>query len=93
MASIDGKPVGKVDVNVEGTVAELTGFCVVPELRGKGLGKMILYKIVDIQRAEGRDMIVLDVQTDNDIALELYQKSGFRRSFTIDYYVITLGKE
>jgi len=88
---IEGKPVGKVDVNMEGTIAELTGFCMVPELRGMGHGKAILLGIVDILRAEGKERIVLDVQTGNDIALGLYQKSGFRRAFTIDYYEITLG--
>jgi ribosomal protein S18 acetylase RimI-like enzyme len=41
-------------------------------------------------RAAGKERIVLDVQTDNDVALSLYIKSGFEKEFTIDYYVISL---
>ncbi len=92
LASIEGRPVGKVDVNVEGTIIELTGLCVVPELRGMGHGKAILLEIIDVLKVESQERIVLDVQTDNDIALELYQKVGFRKAFTIDYYEIALGR-
>jgi ribosomal protein S18 acetylase RimI-like enzyme len=90
LAIVEGRPVGKIDVNEEGTETELTGFCVVPRLRGKGLGKAILLGMVGILRAEGKEIITLDVQTDNDIALSLYLKSGFEKEFTIDYYAVSL---
>lgn len=90
LASFEGKTVGKVDVYADGTTSELTGLCVIPELRGKGHGRAILLDIVDVLRAEGPRIIALDVQTDNDIALGLYLKAGFRRAFTIDYYAMTL---
>ena len=46
--------------------------------------------MVSILREEGKDRITLDVQTDNDVALSLYLKSGFEKEFTIDYYTISL---
>ncbi len=92
LAMSEGSAVGKVDVNADGTITELTGLCVIPELRGKGHGKAILREVVEVLRIEGKERIVLDVQTDNDIALELYQKAGFRKVFTLDYYAILLRR-
>ncbi len=90
LAMVEGEPIGKIDINTAGPEAELTGFCVVPRSRGKGLGKAILQDVVNKLRTEGNERITLDVQTDNDIALSLYLKSGFEREFTIDYYAISL---
>jgi ribosomal protein S18 acetylase RimI-like enzyme len=93
LATNDGRPIGKIDVNIEGSIAELTGLCVIPEQRGKGLGRSILSSIVSILRADGMKRIVLDVQTDNDIALSLYLKAGFKKEFTLDYYGFSLSIE
>lgn len=90
LAFADGRTIGKIDVFQEGSDAELTGFCVLPHLRGKGLGKAILQTMVRTLRAEGKERITLDVQSDNDVALSLYLRSGFEKQFTIDYYVISL---
>jgi len=90
LALVDGQPIGKIDVNLEGSDADLTGLCVIPRLRGRGFGKAILQGMMGVQQAAGRERIVLDVQTDNDVALSLYIKSGFEREFTIDYYEISL---
>lgn len=90
LAMFRGSPIGKIDVYQEGSEVELTGFCVLPGLRGKGLGKAILHCVVILLRNEGKERITLDVQTDNDIALSLYLKSGFEKEFTLDYYAISL---
>ncbi len=90
LAMVDGSPIGKIDVYEEGPDTELTGFCVLPWMRGKGFGKAILQSMVGILKAGGKDKITLDVQTDNDVALSLYLKSGFVKEFTIDYYSISL---
>jgi GNAT superfamily N-acetyltransferase len=87
---VEGEPVGKIDVHEEGPDAELTGFCVVPRFRGKGLGRAILNSVVGILRSQGKGIISLDVQTDNDVALSLYFRSGFEKRFTVDYYAISL---
>jgi ribosomal protein S18 acetylase RimI-like enzyme len=90
LAMFLGTPIGKIDVSQDGPDVELTGFCVLPGLRGKGLGKAILRSMVILLRNEGKERITLDVQTDNDVALSLYLKSGFEKEFTIDYYAISL---
>lgn len=93
IASCEGRPVGKIDVCMDGTKAELTGFCVIPEYRRRGYGRSILMEIVYILRIEGMMGIELDVQTDNEKALSLYQKSGFRRESTMDFYELVLKRE
>jgi ribosomal protein S18 acetylase RimI-like enzyme len=87
---VDGEPVGKIDVYDDGTEVELTGFCVLPRFRGRGLGRAILKSTVRILRSQGKEGIILDVRTDNDVALSLYLRSGFEQRFTVDYYVISL---
>ncbi len=90
LAIHEDKAIGKIDVLVEGSTADLTGFCVVPEQRRNGYGKAILQSIIETMRMEGKDRIILDVQTDNDVALSLYLKSGFKKGFTLDYYAMSL---
>ena len=90
LAVFEGSPIGKIDICQDGPDVELTGFCVLPGLRGKGLGKAILHSVVNLMRNEGKKRITLDVQTDNDIALSLYLRSGFEKEFTLDYYAISL---
>ena len=90
LAMFLGNPIGKIDVCQDGPDVELSGFCVLPNLRGQGLGKAILRSVVILLRNEGKERITLDVQTDNDVALSLYLKSGFDKEFTLDYYAISL---
>jgi ribosomal protein S18 acetylase RimI-like enzyme len=90
IASFNGRPVGKIDVCIDRTKAELTGFCVIPDLRRRGLGSSILTEIIKVLRLEGMSRIVLDVRTDNVNALSLYENLGFRKEFTMDYYEMVL---
>ena len=90
LAMFEGSPIGKIDVCQDGPDVELTGFCVLPGLRGRGLGKAILRSVVILMKNKGKERITLDVQTDNDVALSLYLRSGFEKEFTLDYYAISL---
>ena len=54
LALLDGEPIGKIDVCLDGPDAELTGFVVLPRLRGKGFGKALLQTMVRSLRDEGR---------------------------------------
>ena len=57
-------------------------FCyVVPELRGKGLGKALIGRAAEIFRARGRDLLRLTVAPGNP-ALGFYEKLGFVRAGT-----------
>ncbi|MCE5213597.1 MAG: GNAT family N-acetyltransferase [Methanobacterium sp.] len=46
--------------------------------RGKGLGKFILKKSLEIAKKNGSKRAVLDVDIGNEVALNLYKKFGFK---------------
>jgi len=48
-----------------------------PELRGQGLGKLMLRHVEEQARARGRSTLVLQTNKRNDIAIAFYRKAGF----------------
>jgi ribosomal protein S18 acetylase RimI-like enzyme len=78
LARRDGEPVGTVGLCEERNVVYITSLGVIPVHRGLGLGRAILTWVLDLLRGEGVTTIRLEVQTDNQQALSLYRKCGFR---------------
>ena len=58
-----------------------------PELRGTGLGKEALLLALAHIKTEGMESVFLQVSGDNLTALQLYEKTGFRISETLFYYL------
>jgi ribosomal protein S18 acetylase RimI-like enzyme len=50
---------------------------VLPDLHGKGLGKLMLSHVEEQARARGRSTLVLQTNKRNDIAIAFYRKAGF----------------
>jgi ribosomal protein S18 acetylase RimI-like enzyme len=50
---------------------------VVPELRGKGIGRALLAAIEEEARRRGCAKITLEVRSDNALAKDLYRRCGF----------------
>ena len=57
---------------------ELTYIGVAANQRGKGLGKDLLSRFVEMSREAGYRSVVLSVEKDNEAAIALYQKAGFK---------------
>jgi ribosomal protein S18 acetylase RimI-like enzyme len=57
------------------------------ELRGKGIGKMLIEKAEDYCRQKGYSRLSLMVSADNQAALKLYASTGFKKD------QIYMGKE
>ena len=51
---------------------------VIKEMRGKGIGKRLLFATLDHAKEIGIKRIDLEVRTDNENALNLYKKIGFK---------------
>jgi len=51
---------------------------VVPEHRGKGIGRALLAAIEQEARRRGCAKITLEVRSDNSLAMDLYRRCGFR---------------
>jgi hypothetical protein len=56
---------------------------VIDEYRGLGLGKALLIKSLHGFRTLGLTRAMLEVTAENELAIELYEKLGFRRRKTI----------
>ena len=63
------------------------GFQVAPALRGQKIGEETLLLALEALRGRGLSSLFLHVSGDNTAALGLYQKTGFRITETLSYYL------
>ena len=64
------------------------------KFRNKGLGQELLGQIVHASKSMGCKKIFLEVRISNNPAIELYNKSGFKRvSIRKNYYRLPDGRE
>ena len=57
---------------------ELTYIGVAPNQRSKGLGGELLNAFIQASRLKGCHSVVLSVETENALAIALYEKAGFK---------------
>jgi ribosomal protein S18 acetylase RimI-like enzyme len=67
------------------------GFVVDPTLRGQGIGRDLLRRVCAQALSDGMSTVHLEVETNNDRALDLYTSVGFELQATEDYYLFELG--
>jgi ribosomal-protein-alanine N-acetyltransferase len=48
-----------------------------PGFRGKGIGSLLVEKVIDECRLQGAEYVSLEVRTSNSVAVSLYMKIGF----------------
>jgi ribosomal-protein-alanine N-acetyltransferase len=60
--------------------AELHWIEIFPPYRGKGLGKLLLKETLNYLSAEGVKKVFLEVEEDNQRALNLYRAFGFKEN-------------
>ena len=80
---IKDKPVGVCLLSpllTDGSI-ELTYMGVVPQYRGKGLGKIMLNRALTLSALDGFKIMTLAVDTNNYFALNIYKSSGFKDMF------------
>ncbi len=77
-------PIGYFGVRpLEGSISELKRMCLRTEGRGKGIGKQMLNKAIEISKELGYDKMRLDTLPTMQSAIGLYKKIGF---YEIDPY-------
>ena len=88
VAEADGQPIGaawyrRFSQNEPGygfisdDIPELS-IAVVPGMRGRGIGRTLLIRLIEQARAEGLPALSLSVSVDNPVAMQLYASLGFR---------------
>ena len=90
VGTLDGTPIGKIDVSFNMHEALIAGFGVLPEYRGRGYGRQLLAQTVQEILAAGQPHIVLEVAPENGHALSLYRSCGFKETHIYDYYGLDL---
>jgi len=80
------EPVGTLRVEEMPTELGIYGFIVRPEYRGRGHGRQIMEEAIVAWRAKSQKPIMLEVDTNNFTALNLYRSLGFVIEHTYEYY-------
>lgn len=79
LAMVDGRPVGQVSgvPTDRAEVVELISLWVADEARGRGVGGALVEAVAQWGRDTGAGAVRLDVKTENDPAIGLYERVGF----------------
>ena len=73
----NGEIFGYAAMTVIADEANVTNVAVLPEMRGKGIGKAVLSELVDICIDKKYFLITLEVRKSNVAAISLYKSLGF----------------
>lgn len=57
--------------------SDLQTIAVDPSERGSGVGALLLERAIDVARTQGAVAMVLEVRSDNEDAIRLYERAGF----------------
>ena len=94
VVELDGEIVAYVVMAVGGGEAHLLNLCTRPELRRRGLGRMMLMEMLELARRLAAEAMFLEVRPSNDAARKLYHEAGFNEiSVRRHYYPAKLGRE
>ena len=83
---LDDKIIGMGASSRDGDEVSIFGFGITPEFRSKGYGYKLLHLIVEQLRQSGIREIVIEVDSKNTHAFNLYQKFGFQIETAFEYY-------
>jgi ribosomal-protein-alanine N-acetyltransferase len=74
--------------------AHVLNLCIGPDYRGRGLGRHLLGRLLDIARWNGAERIFLEVRPSNPLAKALYESVGFSEiGRRLRYYPAHHGRE
>lgn len=86
IAEIGENIIGKVNVQLISGFGGIYGLGVLPQYRHNGFGREILMTCIEKLNEENADKIMLQVETKNVNALNLYKSCGFEETSIMDYY-------
>lgn len=86
-AADESRPIAVCRTASFGANVCLYSFLVEEDYRGRGLGEEALLSVIEILRSRGNSVVFLHVSGDNNAAVNLYKKTGFRITETLSYYL------
>lgn len=89
LAEADSHPVGYLIGFYEsahfmwatGRVGHVDSFYVLPEMRGRGVGRLLMDAAYAAMREAGAETVALEMVADNDVARKFYEREGFTTTF------------
>jgi len=94
VAEQDGKVLGYIVLSVSAGEAHLFNVCVRRDQQGKGLGRALVARAVEVARIREADSMFLEVRPSNKVALALYDSMGFNEvGVRKNYYPAKNGRE
>ncbi|MBI4656159.1 MAG: ribosomal protein S18-alanine N-acetyltransferase [Elusimicrobia bacterium] len=82
VAEQDGKMTGFINFWIVGGQAQLNGIAVRGEMTKRGIGGLLLKKMLESAKESGCSEAVLEVEETNLPAIRLYSKFGFKKAGT-----------
>jgi len=90
----DGEVLGYIVLSVTAGEAHLFNVCVHGDYQGKGLGRALVNRAIEVARIREADSMFLEVRPSNRNALHLYDAMGFNEvGVRKDYYPSANGRE
>lgn len=86
MVELQGKTIGKINIDYSDNYAFIYGFGILPDFRGKGYGKAALREALNLINEKNIYTVELDVECKNAAALNLYKDCGFEEKSIMNYY-------
>lgn len=86
MVELEGKVIGKINIEYSEDYAFICGFGILPDFRGKGYGKAALREALHLINEKNIYTVELDVECKNATALNLYKDCGFVEKSIMNYY-------
>ncbi|WP_439576287.1 GNAT family N-acetyltransferase [Elioraea sp.] len=84
---VEGRVASVAYVAADGPVSVLSGVATLPVRRGRGLARRVCLAAFGWAQSEGARVACLQVEAENDPALSLYRRLGFRESYRYVYRV------
>ncbi|MTI71788.1 MAG: GNAT family N-acetyltransferase [Firmicutes bacterium] len=90
VAELNNTVIGNLNVSFADNVV-IYGVGILPEYRNKGYGKEFIKRVID--NFDNDKDIILEVNSKNNAAIKVYEKCGFNKTNTYNYYEVLLTKE
>jgi ribosomal protein S18 acetylase RimI-like enzyme len=92
LSTLDAENIGKIHVRYdENNTAFIHDVVVLPAYRGKKYALAMMVKIMQMLRHQAQKLFTLDVESDNESAIKLYARCGFKNISTYDFWRISLS--
>ena len=78
VAECGGEKAGYGEIRNIAGEAQIYNIAIAPEFRREGIGAALLRHMIEKAEGDGCSLVTLEVRSDNDAAMALYKKLGFR---------------